>query len=94
MAGAGRLGTRDAANPRVRARFHAAMVFAERGGPPLRIAPERGVLTGVCAGIAAWLSLDPWLVRILFVLISVLSSAFPGMLVYLALLIGLPRVRE
>lgn len=43
------------------------------------------IIAGVCGGIAEWLGWSPKRVRIVFVLISVLSAAFPGVLVYLAL---------
>jgi len=36
------------------------------------------VLGGVCGGIAEWLGWDPTLVRILYVVVSVVSIAFPG----------------
>lgn len=40
---------------------------------------------GVCAGIAHWLGWDPTLVRVGYVLLSVMSVAFPGLLVYIVL---------
>ncbi len=49
------------------------------------------VIAGVCGGIAEWLGWGPSLVRILFVLVSVLSAAFPGILVYLVLWIVMPK---
>jgi phage shock protein PspC (stress-responsive transcriptional regulator) len=49
------------------------------------------VIGGVCGGIAEWLGWDPTLVRILYVGVSVLSAAFPGILVYLVLWIVMPR---
>lgn len=49
------------------------------------------VLAGVCGGIAEWLGWDPTLVRILYVLVSILSVAFPGILVYIVLWIVMPR---
>ncbi len=49
------------------------------------------VLAGVCGGLAEWLGWDPTLVRILFVLVSVLSAAFPGLLVYVVLWIVMPK---
>lgn len=49
------------------------------------------VIAGVCGGIAEWLGWDPTLVRVLFVLVSVLSVAFPGILVYLVLWIVMPK---
>jgi phage shock protein C len=41
------------------------------------------MIAGVCAGIADWLGWDPTVVRIGFILLSILSAAFPGILVYL-----------
>lgn len=48
------------------------------------------VLGGVCAGIAEYFDLDPTLVRIAYILVSILSAAFPGILVYLILWIVMP----
>ena len=48
------------------------------------------ILAGVCGGIAQWLGWDPTLVRILYVIVSVASAAFPGILVYLILWIIMP----
>jgi len=48
------------------------------------------VIAGVCGGIAAWLGWDPTLVRILYGLISVVSAAFPGVIVYLVLWVVMP----
>ena len=43
------------------------------------------MIAGVCGGIADWLHWDPTVVRIGYVLLSVLSAAFPGILVYVIL---------
>lgn len=40
------------------------------------------VIAGVCGGLAEYFDVDPTMVRVVFVLISVLSAAFPGLLVY------------
>ncbi len=48
------------------------------------------VLGGVCAGLAEWLGWSPTLVRILYVLVSILSVAFPGILAYIVLWILMP----
>lgn len=48
------------------------------------------MIAGVCAGIAEWLGWDPTVVRIAYVLISVFSAAFPGILVYVILWIVMP----
>lgn len=48
------------------------------------------MIAGVCGGIAEWLGWDPTVVRVLYVLVSVLSAAFPGILVYVILWIVMP----
>lgn len=60
---------------------------------PLRKSRNR-IIAGVCGGIAEWLGWSPTLVRILYVVISVLSAAFPGILVYLVLWFVMPPPRR
>ncbi len=48
------------------------------------------VIAGVCAGLAEWLGWDIPLVRILYLVLSILSAAFPGILVYIILWIVMP----
>ena len=48
------------------------------------------LVAGVCGGIADWLGWDPTTVRILYVLVSIVSVAFPGILVYLVLWLVMP----
>jgi phage shock protein C len=43
------------------------------------------MIAGVCGGLAKWLGWDPTLVRIVYVLGSIFSVAFPGMIVYVIL---------
>lgn len=49
------------------------------------------MLGGVCGGIANYFDLDPTLVRIGYLLLSVLSAGFPGILVYIILWIVIPQ---
>lgn len=49
------------------------------------------VVAGVCGGIAHWLGWDPTIVRVLYVVVSVASAAFPGILVYLLLWVLMPK---
>ena len=49
------------------------------------------MLAGVCGGIADYFDVDSTLVRVAFVLLSVLSAAFPGLLVYLVLWLVVPE---
>jgi phage shock protein C len=52
------------------------------------------MIAGVCAGIAEYLDLDITLVRILYVLISIFSAGFPGLLVYVILWFVMPDYYE
>jgi phage shock protein C len=58
---------------------------------PLQRSQRNRIIAGVCGGIAEWLGWDPTLVRVLYVVISVLSVAFPGILVYVLLWIIMPK---
>jgi len=48
------------------------------------------VLGGVCGGLAAWLGWNVTGVRLLYVVLSIVSAAFPGILVYLILWLVMP----
>lgn len=48
------------------------------------------VIAGVCGGIAEYFDMDPTLVRAGYVLLSVLSTGFPGLLVYIVLAFVMP----
>lgn len=48
------------------------------------------MLFGVCGGIARWLGWDSTLFRVVYVLVSVCSAAFPGILVYIIFAIVMP----
>ena len=58
---------------------------------PLRLSRRDRKLAGVCGGLAEWLGWDPTVVRLLYLLVSVVSAAFPGILVYLVLWVVVPR---
>jgi phage shock protein C len=58
---------------------------------PLRRSRQHKVLGGVCGGLAEWLGWDVTLVRLLYVVVSILSAAFPGILVYVVLWILMPK---
>lgn len=60
----------------------------------LLLSSDDRVLAGVCGGIARWLGWNSTLVRVLYVLVSILSAAFPGILVYIILWILMPRDRR
>jgi phage shock protein C len=52
------------------------------------------IIAGVCGGIAEWLGWDPTIVRILYIVASLVSVAFPGILVYVILWIVMPKAPE
>ncbi|HSF18070.1 MAG TPA: PspC domain-containing protein [Vicinamibacteria bacterium] len=58
---------------------------------PLTRAKSDRMLLGVCGGIARWLGWDPTVVRVGYVLLSICSAAFPGILVYVILAIVMPE---
>ena len=58
---------------------------------PLHRSLTNRIVAGVCGGLAEWLGWDPTLVRVLYVLVSILSAAFPGILVYIVLWILMPE---
>jgi phage shock protein C len=62
-----------------------------RTGTPLRRSRRHRMLGGVCGGFADWLGWDPTLLRIVYVVVSVCSAAFPGILVYLVLWLVMPQ---
>lgn len=60
---------------------------------PLVRSRQHRMLGGVCGGIAQWLGWDATAVRILYVVVSIVSVAFPGIIVYLALWLLMPEER-
>jgi phage shock protein PspC (stress-responsive transcriptional regulator) len=58
---------------------------------PLRRSTDNAMITGVCGGLAKWLGWDPTVVRVFYVLLSLVSVAFPGILAYIILTVLIPR---
>lgn len=61
--------------------------MSERG--PLRRSHDK-MIAGVCGGLAEWLGWPSGRTRLAYVILSVLSAAFPGILVYFILWIAMP----
>ena len=59
--------------------------------PRLRRSNRHRMIAGVCGGIAEFLDVDVTVVRVLYVLISIVSVAFPGILAYIILMFVMPR---
>ncbi|MFP5246190.1 MAG: PspC domain-containing protein [Thermoanaerobaculia bacterium] len=58
---------------------------------PLYRSRRSSIIAGVCGGLAEWLGWDPTLVRVLYVLGSLISVAFPGIIVYIILWVVMPK---
>ena len=58
---------------------------------PLYRSRRNVMIAGVCAGLADWLGWSPTWVRLLYILVSILSVAFPGIVVYLILWVVMPK---
>ena len=58
---------------------------------PLRRSRTNRMIGGVVAGLANYMGMDVSIARILFVLISIFSAAFPGILVYVLCWILIPE---
>ena len=48
------------------------------------------IIAGVCGGIAEYFDLDPTVVRVAYVLLSIASVAFPGIFAYIVLMFVMP----
>jgi phage shock protein C len=58
---------------------------------PLMRVRQGKLIGGVCGGIAKWFDWDPTLVRLGYVVLSVVSAGFPGILIYILLWILMPQ---
>jgi phage shock protein PspC (stress-responsive transcriptional regulator) len=52
------------------------------------------MIAGVCGGLAEWLGWRADRVRVGYVILSILSAAFPGILIYLLLWLLMPDADE
>jgi phage shock protein C len=59
-------------------------------GPRLTRSRDK-MIAGVCAGIAEYFGWETTLFRVAYVLASILSVAFPGILVYIVLWVVMPK---
>jgi phage shock protein C len=49
------------------------------------------MVAGVLAGIADYLNMDPTIVRVLYVVLSIASIGFPGLIAYLIMWVIIPE---
>ena len=53
--------------------------------------PEKRVLGGVCSGLGAYFNTDPLLIRIIFIVVTIIFTS--GILVYLIMWMIMPEAR-
>lgn len=58
---------------------------------PLRRSHSNRMIAGVVGGLANYVGMDPTLARVLYVAISAISAAFPGIIVYIILWVVMPE---
>ena len=57
----------------------------------LRRSRSDKVIAGVIGGLARYFGMDPTIARVLYVILSVVSVGFPGILVYILLWVVMPE---
>ncbi len=60
----------------------------------LRRSTTNSMIAGVIGGLAEHFDIDPTMLRVIYVIVSILSVAFPGILVYLVLWVVIPRAEQ
>ena len=65
--------------------LHGDSLMGNALSKPLRRSQDHKLIAGVCGGFADWLGWDPTAVRAIYVLASLLSVGFPGILAYIIL---------
>jgi phage shock protein C len=58
---------------------------------PLRRSRSHRMIAGVVAGLAQYFDIDVTVARVVYVLVSIFSAAFPGILVYIILWVLVPK---
>ncbi|HET6579130.1 MAG TPA: PspC domain-containing protein [Gemmatimonadales bacterium] len=64
------------------------------GARPLRRSRTNRQIAGVVGGLAEYFGMDATLLRVAYVVGSIISAAFPGVLVYLLLWVVIPEASE
>ena len=61
---------------------------------PLYRSRKSSIIAGVCGGIAEWLGWSVAWVRFLYILVSIMSAAFPGTIAYIILWVVVPKAPD
>lgn len=48
-------------------------------------------ILGVCAGIAEYFNIDPTIVRLIYAVLSIFTTGFPGLILYIVLAFIMPE---
>ena len=64
------------------------------GSRPLRRSRTNRQIAGIIGGLAEYFRLDPTLLRVIYVVGSIVSAAFPGILVYILLWLLIPEAED
>ena len=59
-------------------------------GKKLYRSTQSKMLAGVCGGVAEYFNTDPSIIRLVYVLLSIFTVAFPGILVYIIAALIIP----
>jgi phage shock protein C len=51
-------------------------------------------LAGVCGGLAEYFDVDPTLIRVIYAALSLFTVGFPGVLLYIILMILMPNYNQ
>lgn len=60
----------------------------------LRRSTRNSLIAGVIGGMAEYFEVDATLLRVVYVILSIVSVAFPGILVYLILWLLIPKADQ
>ena len=52
------------------------------------------ILAGVCGGLAEYFDVDPTLIRVIYAALSLFTVGFPGVLLYIILMILMPNYNQ
>lgn len=52
------------------------------------------ILAGVCGGIAEYFDVDPTVIRVAYAVLSFFTASFPGLLLYIVLMILMPNYNQ
>ena len=49
------------------------------------------LVAGVCAGIAEYFAIDPTLVRVIYAALTLFTAGFPGVILYIIMMLIMPQ---